>query len=114
PISPGAKHRLPFVPGEADGEEHDNYRLALNPHFSRQRVEEFQPLIDRYVAQTIDDIIERGEFDVIEELAGPILSGIACEILGLEVERPRWFFVALFGLVSYGAGVEGELHDVRR
>jgi cytochrome P450 len=114
PVSPGNQHRLPFVPGEADGEEHDKYRLALNPHFSKQRVAELQPLIDRYVAKTIDDILAQGEFDVIEELAGPILSGIACEILGLEVERPRPFFITLFALVSFGAGVEGELSDVRR
>lgn len=114
PKSPGDKHRLPFVPGEADGEVHDNYRLALNPHFSKQKVADLQPMIDRHVAAVIDDILAKGEFDVIEELAGPILSGIACEMLGLEVDQPRPFFKSLFGLVSYGAGIEGELSDVRR
>lgn len=113
PKSPGDKHRLPFVPGEADGEEHDRYRIALNPHFSRQRVAELQPVIDRVVGEVIDDILERGEFDVNEDLAGRILATIGCEVLGLEVEKPREFFWSFFSLTSLGAGVEGDLAEIR-
>src|SRR2546423_3111140 len=60
PAPPGADTRPRFVPGEADGEEHDHYRLALNPHFSKQRVAELTPLIERHVNQAIDRIIAAG------------------------------------------------------
>jgi cytochrome P450 len=101
PARPGTKTRPLFVPGEAEGEEHDNYRLALNPHFSRQRVLELQPMIQRHVDATIDRIAALGSFDVVGDFVAPILSGIACEHLGLEVEEPRKLFRSLALMVSY-------------
>jgi cytochrome P450 len=112
PPSPGSERRARFVPGEADGQEHDNYRMALNPMFSRQKVAELAPMIERHVNQTIDRILAQGEFDVIEELVGPILAGVACEHLGLEVEHPRAFFKRLFHLVSYTEATTAALTDV--
>jgi cytochrome P450 len=92
PAAP-TKNRPLFVPGEADGDEHDMYRLALNPMFSKQKVNELRPLIERHVSQTIDRILEQGEFDVIADLAQPIVAGISCEHLGLEVGNPQVFLV---------------------
>ena len=101
PARPGAKFRPLFVPGEAEGEDHDNYRLALNPFFSKQHVAELKPLIERHVAAAVDRIVSLGEFDAIGDYTGPVLAGIACERLGLDVPAPRQFFLDLFGIVSY-------------
>jgi cytochrome P450 len=103
PPPPGADTRPRFVPGEADGEEHDHYRLALNPHFSKQRVAEMTPLIERHVNQAIDRIIEAGSFDVAHELVAPILSGIACEHMGLEVSDTSRFFDSLLHMIDHGS-----------
>lgn len=112
PARPGAKLRPLFVPGEAEGDDHENYRLALNPWFSKQRVQEMRPLIEKHVSNAIDRILEKGEFDVVGDYVGPLLASIACEHLGLEVEHPRQFFFDLFGIVSYFGASDG-LTDVR-
>lgn len=112
PPSPGSEFRPRFVPGETDGEEHDTYRTALNPMFSRQKVIELAPLIERHVRQTTDRCLAQGDFEVIEELVGPILAGIACEYLGLEVPSPRAYFKQLFQLVSYTDTSAAALRDV--
>jgi cytochrome P450 len=112
PARPGAKLRPLFVPGEAEGQDHDNYRLALNPFFSRQHVAEMRPMIERHVNAAIDGILALGEFDVVHDFVVPLLAGMACEHLGIEVDEPAAFFVDLSGIVSY-FGAPGGLDDVR-
>lgn len=104
PAPPGADTRPRFVPGEADGEEHDSYRLALNPHFSKQRVAEMTPMIERHVNRNIDRIIEMGDFDISKDLVAPILSGITCEHMGMQVTNTSRFFDSLMHIVSHGTG----------
>ena len=112
PARPGVKLRPLFVPGEAEGEDHDNYRLALNPWFSKQQVQDMRPMIERHVGVAIERILALGDFDVVNDYVGPLLASIACEHLGLEVEHPRQFFFDLFGIVSYFGSSDG-LSDVR-
>jgi cytochrome P450 len=101
PPRPGTKTRPLFVPGEADGDEHDNYRLALNPHFSKQRIAEIQPMILRHVDTAVSQILAAPSFDIVGDFIGPILSGVSCEHLGLEVDDPPTFFRSLALMVSY-------------
>jgi len=101
PPPPGLKTRPLFVPGEADGPDHDAYRMALNPHFSKERVAELTPMIERHVDGAIDRILEAGAFDVVQDLIGPILAGVTSEHLGLEVENPAALFAAIRDMVAY-------------
>jgi cytochrome P450 len=101
PTPPGMKTRPFLAPGEIDGGEHDAYRLALNPHFSRQRMNGLAPMIQRHVDSVVDDIIEKGRFDVIDDVASPILSLVTCEHLGLEVDDPPGLFDAMMDMISY-------------
>jgi cytochrome P450 len=112
PTPPGLKTRPLFVPGEAEGEEHDNYRLALNPHFSKQRVAELQPVIERHVAAAVDRCVAAGEFDVVNDLVAPLLAGIACEHLGLEVDDPAAFFKKMFHMVSYSGDADSQFEAI--
>lgn len=100
PTPPGLKTRPLFVPGEADGEEHDRYRLALNPHFSKARVAQMAPMIERHVQTALVPLLDRDEFDVVDELIQPILAGVACEHLGLEVDEPRQLFRTMHQMVG--------------
>jgi cytochrome P450 len=109
PAPPGADTRPRFVPGEADGEEHDHYRLALNPHFSKQRIAEITPLIERHVNGVIDRIIAKGDFDIAHDLVAPILSGISCEHMGMEVAEPSRFFDSLLHMVDHGTDGNDEV-----
>lgn len=99
------KVRPRFVPGEAEGPDHDRYRLALNPHFSKQRVVDMSDVIERHVGEAIKRITDLGAFDVISDFIFPILSGVACEHLGLEAEDESRFFHACAKIVSaFGDG----------
>ena len=112
PAPPGSDTRPRFVPGEADGEEHDHYRMALNPHFSKARVEEMTPMIERHVNATIDNIIEIGQFDIAYDLVAPILAGIACEHMGLDgVKDPRKFFDAQMHMVDHGTAGDDDVQS---
>jgi cytochrome P450 len=113
PAPPGLKIRPLFVPGETDGEEHDRYRLALNPHFSKARVAEMMPMINARVAQVIDRVIELDEFDVVGDLIVPILSGVACEHLGIDVEDPPTMFRDLHRMVSMTPSSPEEFDRIR-
>lgn len=112
PARPGAKSRPLFVPGEAEGEDHDNYRLALNPLFSKQHVATMRPMIEMHVSNAIERILSLGEFDVVNDFVAPLLASMACEHLGLDVENPPQFFLDLFGIVSYFGDSDG-LEDVK-
>ena len=101
PTPPGLKNRPLLAPGEIDGVEHDQYRAALNPHFSKQRMQQLVPMIQRHVDATVDRILELGRFDVIDDVASPILCAVTCEHLGLEVDDPVGLFAAMMDMISY-------------
>jgi cytochrome P450 len=111
PAPPGADTRPRFVPGEADGAEHDHYRLALNPHFSKQRVAEMALVIERHVTTVMDRVIAIGDFDVAHDLVAPILSGITCEHMGLEVPDTSRFFDSLHHMISMGSHGDDEVGE---
>ena len=113
PAPPGLATRPLFVPGEAEGEDHDNYRLALNPHFSKQRVAELQPIVDRHVEAVVERARQQGSFDVVTEFVSPLLAGIACEHLGLEVDDPAAFFTKMFWMVSYSGDSTDEFNEIK-
>lgn len=112
PPSPGTKTRPLFVPGEADGEEHDTYRLALNPHFSKARVAELHPLIARHVDDVLTRCLARPSFDAIGDMVMPILSGIACEHLGLDVPDPVELFAHMHLMIGSTAATGAAFNDV--
>jgi cytochrome P450 len=100
PTPERAQRRPRFVPGEADGETHDGARAALNPHFSRRRVAQMDDLIREKVDAAFDAAIALGEFDIVYDLASPVVAGVVNEHLGLELDDPASFFRACFAMTG--------------
>jgi cytochrome P450 len=100
PTPERAQRRPRFVPGEADGATHDNARSALNPHFSRRRVEKMRDLIGSRVDHAFERVIPMGEFDIVYDLASPIVAGIVNDHMGLELDDPAAFFRACFAMTG--------------
>jgi cytochrome P450 len=78
---PPAHHRNGFI--ELDGARHAHLRKLLNPAFSIASVERYAAAIRELATEAIDAFIERGECDVVEDLASQVPSKITMDMLGL-------------------------------
>ena len=80
---------MPFflIPAETDPPEWHNFRRLLNPSFSPAGVERLRPRIAAYTTEMIDRFIERGEADLVMDLANPVPALITLEVLGFPLEE---------------------------
>jgi cytochrome P450 len=88
------------IPSETDGRVHDDARIALNKHFSKKRVAELTPMIEYHVREVIPQVVAMDEFDIIFDLASPIVAGVVDEYLGLGSDDPPNFFRAIAAMVG--------------
>ena len=102
-----ARLRPVIIPSETDGREHDDARVALNKHFSIKRIAELEPMIARHVRAVIPQVIAMDEFDIIFDLASPIVAGVIDEHLGLGTDDPPNFFRAIGAMVGGTPGDAG-------
>lgn len=84
PTAPGPR----LIPAEADGKYHRLLRGVLAPKFNKPAVERLRPDVERFVAETIDKVIAKGEFDVVHDIADVIPAGVVVGQLGFpDTER---------------------------
>lgn len=69
-------------------------RLAMSA-FTPRRVADWRDSVSRTVAATLEDCAARGTFDVMDDYAGVVSSGVMGEILGFEIERHKELVEAL-------------------
>ncbi|MEV5432629.1 cytochrome P450 [Streptomyces sp. NPDC052701] len=69
-------------------------RLAMST-FTPRRIAQWRQTVERVVASALDSCAARGEFDVMDDYAGPVSSAVMGEILGLRIERHRELVDAL-------------------
>src|SRR6266540_62996 len=60
------------IPIEMDPPEFLEYRRIMHPMFSPTAVDRLAPVIERFVHRCIDDFIERGDVDLVHDLADPL------------------------------------------
>lgn len=80
---------VPMFPIEMDAPEYLPYRKLLNPFFSPAVSKSWQPRVTRWVDLCLDQVIDKGSFDIVGDLANPVPSLFTCEFLGLPVEHWR-------------------------
>ena len=74
---------------EMDGPEHRTYRTALNPYLSPAAVNRWQPFIDDVVRACLDEKIESGELDFVDDLANVVPAVLTLAMLGIPLQRWR-------------------------
>lgn len=90
-IPPSAPVGLPIIPAEADAPMHTSYRRALAPFFTNKSVDTWEPRLRHWTTVCIDEVIETGRIDVVEDLTGPVAFLFFFEMLGLPVgDWARW------------------------
>ncbi|GAB89655.1 cytochrome P450 [Gordonia rhizosphera] len=72
---------------EMDGPEHKYYRSILNPYLSPAAVTRWVPLIDKVIHACIDEKIESGHIDFVDELANVVPAVLTLAMLGIPVEK---------------------------
>ncbi|MEB3070641.1 cytochrome P450 [[Mycobacterium] vasticus] len=82
---------VPMFPIEMDPPDYLPYRKLLNPLFSPAVSKSWEPRIAKWVDTCLDQVIEKGSFDIVGDLANPVPSLFTCEFLGLPIEDWKLF-----------------------
>lgn len=69
-----------------DPPDHTRLRGLVNKAFTPRRVEALRPDIEKLVDSLLDGIIERGELDVISDIAFPLPVIVIAQLMGIPVE----------------------------
>jgi cytochrome P450 len=75
----------------ADPPEHTNLRRLVNKAFTPRMVAALEGRIKEIVAQLLDDIEQRGDFDFVRDFSTPLPLMVIAQMLGIEPERYREF-----------------------
>ncbi|WP_181140348.1 cytochrome P450 [Streptomyces sp. Ru62] len=78
-----------------DPPAHTRLRRLTMSTFTPRRIGQWRQAVERVVASVLDACAARGEFDVMDDYAGPVSSTVMGEILGLRIDRHRELVDAL-------------------
>ena len=70
---------------EMDPPEQRHYRQALNPYLSPAAVARWQPVIDEITRASIDETIESGRIDFVDDLANIVPAVLTMAMLGMPL-----------------------------
>lgn len=89
--------RLGFI--EMDPPEQLVYRRLLAASFTPKAVRAYEPRLRELVDRAIDRFIERGSFDVVDDLANPIPAIVTLDLMGLPLDDWKRFALPLHRMV---------------
>lgn len=69
-----------------DAPQHTRMRRIISRRFTPRRVADLEPRVRAITAQVIDDVIERGECEFVEDVAGRLPMAMICELMGVPAE----------------------------
>jgi cytochrome P450 len=72
---------------EMDEPEHSTYRGALNPYLSPAAVKRWQPFVDEIVRAALDEKIESGRIDFVDDLANIVPAVLTLAMMGIELKK---------------------------
>jgi cholest-4-en-3-one 26-monooxygenase len=72
-----------------DPPQHRQHRMLVNKAFTPRMIDGLRPRIRELVTQIVDDVIEKGDCDFVEELAAPLPMLVICEMMGVPDEDRR-------------------------
>jgi cytochrome P450 len=96
-----------------DGDDHRRLRAITQPAFTRKRIAAMESAVERQVVRRLDAAVDRGSFEVVEDLAKPLPMDIAFDMVGVpEGERDdvaQWAIAAKESFLAAGSDVDAEL-----
>ncbi|MDQ1521793.1 MAG: cholest-4-en-3-one 26-monooxygenase, partial [Actinomycetota bacterium] len=75
-----------------DPPKHHRYRRLVSKGFTPRMIGQLQETIQWRAARIVDDVIDRGECEFVEDVASKLPLQMICEMVGLpEADWPRMF-----------------------
>ena len=96
-IPPGLVPR--GLPVESDRPEWDSYRGFINRKFAPKAAEARRASIRQYAESMLDKVIERGEMDLVDDLASPVPAMATMDLMGLPLEDAHHFADSIHKLI---------------
>ncbi|MDB5982100.1 MAG: cytochrome [Pseudomonas sp.] len=75
-----------LAPLEVDPPEHRQLRQILDPIFAPKRIEQLTPGLRQFCDKLIDDFLDKGEVEFVNDFARPYPVKIFLELMGLPME----------------------------
>ncbi len=72
---------------EMDDPEHRTYRNVLNPYLSPAAVKRWKPFIDEIVRAALDEKIESGRIDFVDDLANIVPAVLTLAMMGIPLKK---------------------------
>lgn len=113
PLPGSAQPALPSILG-MDEPRHRKLRAIVSRVFTPQMVNELTPRISTIVNDILDAAIEKGEMDVVQDLAYPLALTIIAELLGVPSEERDLFHRWSSALVSASMDEAGQARSEER
>jgi cytochrome P450 family 142 subfamily A polypeptide 1 len=88
----GQGYRFVGAPGEQDtialdGDEHAEQRRLVSRRFTPKAVNDLQPIIHAVYDELIAAFVDKGEVDLVDELAAPLPAKMTAYLLGFPAEQ---------------------------
>jgi cytochrome P450 len=92
-----------------DPPRHGQLRALVNRAFTPRRVAELEPRIRSIARRLVDDLVDTGHCDVVEQLSGPLPTTVIAELLGVPAEDGMMFKEKSTAIVTQDAQGGGQL-----
>jgi cholest-4-en-3-one 26-monooxygenase len=69
-----------------DPPKHNRYRRLVSKGFTPRMIGELTAAIERRADRVVDDVVERGECEFVEDVAAKLPLEVICEMIGLDEE----------------------------
>ena len=82
--------RAAYVRGgilEMDEPDHSLYRSALNPYMSPAAIKRWVPFVDEITRAALDEKIESGQIDFVDDLANVVPAVLTLAMMGIELKK---------------------------
>jgi len=66
-----------------DPPQHDRFKLLVSRGFTPRNAEALRERIGALAREVVDDVVERGECDLVHDVAGRLPSGLIAELMGI-------------------------------
>jgi cytochrome P450 len=66
-----------------DPPQHDRFKLLVSRGFTPRNAETLRGRIEALAREVVDDVVERGECDLVHDVAGRLPSGLIAELMGI-------------------------------